>query len=221
MSAEHETVYIKGERNVAVQTHTVTLGDLLEIECSNQVVASRLKNQKFMKIIGEPEKRVVVSILKVISSIHKMYPQIEVQNLGETDLIVTYEKDRKSGTILYVIKTIIVSLITFIGSAFSIMAFHNDISITKLFGNIYKLLTGTTSSGFTILEISYSIGVTIGILVFFNHFGKKKSAKDPTPMEVQMRLYENDIQTTIVENASRKGRELDVDAKDTPNIYWN
>ena len=30
-------------------------------------------------------------------------------------------------------------------------------------------------------------------------------------MEVQMRLYENDIQTTLVENADRKGEEIDVD----------
>ncbi len=221
MSAEHETVYIKGERNVTVQTHTVTLGDLLEIECSNHAIVSRLKSQKFMKIVGKPEKRVVVSILKVIRHIHQTYPKVEIQNLGETDLIVTYEGEKKTEAIWYVIKTVLVSLITFVGSAFSIMAFHNDISITKLFGNIYKLLTGTTSSGFTILEISYSIGVAIGILVFFNHFGKKDSAKDPTPMEVQMRLYENDIQTTIVENASRKGRELNVDTNDSAPIYWD
>ena len=40
--------------------------------------------------------------------------------------------------------------------------------------------------------------------MFFNHFGKKRFTADPTPMEIQMRIYENDIQTTLVENASRK-----------------
>jgi stage II sporulation protein AB (anti-sigma F factor) len=33
---------------------------------------------------------------------------------------------------------------------------------------------------------------------------------DPTPMEIQMRLYENDIQTTLVENAARQKKELEV-----------
>ena len=61
------------------------------------------------------------------------------------------------------------------------------------------------------LEVSYSVGVAAGILIFFNHFGKKRFTVDPTPMEVQMRLYENDIQTTLVENADRKGEEIDVD----------
>ncbi len=30
-------------------------------------------------------------------------------------------------------------------------------------------------------------------------------------MEVEMRLYENDIQTTLIEDYSRKEKELDVD----------
>ncbi|WP_455055389.1 hypothetical protein [Merdimonas faecis] len=40
-------------------------------------------------------------------------------------------------------------------------------------------------------------------MVFFNHFGKSKVSVDPTPLEVEMRLYENDIQTTLIENYSR------------------
>ena len=54
------------------------------------------------------------------------------------------------------------------------------------------------------MEIAYSAGLMIGILIFFNHFGKRRFTVDPTPMEVQMRVYENDIQTTLIENAARK-----------------
>ena len=39
---------------------------------------------------------------------------------------------------------------------------------------------------------------------------KKRFTVDPTPMEIQMRLYENDIQTTLVENAARQKKELEV-----------
>ena len=69
------------------------------------------------------------------------------------------------------------------------------------------------------LEVSYSIGIIIGILVFFNHFGKKRFTVDPTPLEVQMRLYENDIQTTLVEDASRRREELDVGKANTVGSY--
>ena len=106
-------------------------------------------------------------------------------------------------------------IISFIGAAFSIMAFNNDVGTTKMFSQIYELVTGKTNSGFTILELTYCIGLTIGILTFFNHFGKKKFSVDPTPMEVEMRLYENDIQTTLIETYSRKEKELDVGSTNT------
>lgn len=48
---------------------------------------------------------------------------------------------------------------------------------------------------------------------FFNHFGKRRFSVDPTPIEVEMRLYENDLQTTLIENISRKEQELDVGTK--------
>ena len=74
---------------------------------------------------------------------------------------------------------------------------------------------GNKPDGFTILELTYSLGLAVGILIFFNHFGKKKLTVDPTPMEVEMRLYENDIQTTLIETYSRKERELHVDQTDS------
>ena len=110
----------------------------------------------------------------------------------------------------HILKTVFVVAVTFCGAAFSIMAFNNDVNVTRLFGQIHEFVTGQKTSGFTILELTYSIGMTIGILIFFNHFGKKRFTVDPTPMEVQMRLYENDIQTTLIEDSARKGDESDV-----------
>ena len=130
--------------------------------------------------------------------------------MGEQDIIITYEEQKTPGIFMNILKTAIVMLLTFCGAAFSIMAFNNDVSVTTLFSQIYEYVTGTGSDGFTILEVSYSVGVTVGILVFFNHFGKRRFTVDPTPMEVQMRLYENDIQTTLVDDASRREQELDV-----------
>lgn len=46
------------------------------------------------------------------------------------------------------------------------MAFNNDVGGTKLFGQIYELVMGKQSDGFTVLEVTYSIGLTFGILVF-------------------------------------------------------
>ena len=130
-------------------------------------------------------------------------------------MIIVYEKQQTPNKLFHLCKTAAVVLISFVGAAFSIMAFNNDVDTVKLFGQIYELLTGRASDGFTVLELTYCIGLVIGILTFFNHFGKKRFTVDPTPMEVEMRLYENDLQTTLIENFSRKEKELDVGSTDT------
>lgn len=210
MSVGNLTIYIKGDQNVEVQTPDVTLGDIVTMECTDSHVAAKLKSLKMIKIPEGKKHRYVVSILKLIEKMHEVYPNITVQNLGPADIIVTYEPVQKKSSIVDWTKTILVVLITFFGAAYSIMAFNNDVDTPKLFGQIYEQIMGVPKSGFTILELTYSIGVVIGILVFFNHFGKKKFTVDPTPMEVEMRLYENDIQTTLIENYARKEQELDV-----------
>ena len=65
------------------------------------------------------------------------------------------------------LKAAIVVLISFFGAAFFTMAFNNDVDTVKMLGQIYDLTTGKPSDGFTILEITYSIGLILGILIFF------------------------------------------------------
>lgn len=215
MSADQDTVYIKGDRDVEVTKREVTLGDIVTFECSNKAVIPKLKVLKILKIPDEGKHRYVISILKIIACIHEQYPGLDIQNMGETDIIVTYEDQNTSGVFIHAVKAIFVALLTFAGSAFAIMAFNNDASVSDLFSQVYEFVMGSKSDGFTIMEVTYSIGITIGILVFFNHFGKRRFTVDPTPLEVQMRVYENDIQTTLVENASRKGAEMDVGKADS------
>ena len=220
MASGNDTIYIKADRNVEVTKPDVMLGDVLSIECANSSVESRVKTLKLLKFHNTDKKnqnRTAVSILKVISCIHEIYPNADIQSLGEQDFIVTFEDQKTPGQFVHWIKVFLVVVITFCGAAFSIMAFNNDVDVTKLFGQIFELVTGNKSDGFTILEFTYCIGVIIGILVFFNHFGKKKFTVDPTPMEVEMRLYENDIQTTLIETYSRKEKELDVGTNNSGN----
>lgn len=221
MAVVNETIYIKGDANVEVTRPYATLGDLVQMECANPVVIPKLKTIKVLKFSDSSAKhshhnnsRTVVSVLKLIECIHEKYPGMNVQNLGEQDIIVTYENQKTASQFIHWLKVVCVVLISFAGSAFSIMAFNNDVDTSKLFDQIYELVVGQASDGFTLLEVTYSIGIVIGILVFFNHFGKKRFSVDPTPMEVEMRLYENDIQTTLVENYSRKGKEIDVGTTD-------
>ena len=210
-------LYIKAEKNIEITHAQVTVGDILELECKDEALISKIKPLKIFQFQKNPEKsktkrhRIVVSVLKIISLIHKSYPDLEIQNIGETDVIITYESQKGSNIFVEWIKVGSVVLITFVGSAFSIMTFSNDVQLPQLFQQIYDWVMGAPEKGFSLLELSYSIGLVIGIFVFFNHFGKKRFSEDPTPIEVEMRLYENDLQTTIIETYSRKGEEIGMD----------
>ena len=90
------------------------------------------------------------------------------------------------------------------------MTFNNDVNVGDVFKEIYKIITGMESSGFTVLELTYSVGLAFGIIVFFNHFAKFKINTDPTPLEVEMRLYEDNISKTLIQNDGRKESGIDV-----------
>ena len=221
MASENKILYIKGDRDVEVTKPDVTLGDLLSMECTDKLMLAKIKTLKIIRFKKSGRQRCVVSVLKIIACIHEKFPEADVQNLGESDIIVTYEDQKTPALAWHIIKTVFVAAVTFFGAAFSIMAFNNDVYVTKLFGQIYEFVTGQEAGGFTVLEIAYSMGVTAGILIFFNHFGKKRFTVDPTPMEIQMRLYENDIQTTLIENSERRGEEIDVGTTDTSGSNRN
>ena len=61
------------------------------------------------------------------------------------------------------------------------------------------------------LRFRYSIGLAAGIIIFYNHIGGKRLTSDPTPLEVEMRNYERDVNQAIVETADREKLEEDVD----------
>lgn len=219
MEINKKILYVKGESCISISKKEVLLKDLLKMECSDENVIKNLENIVILNIDSEKNKRYILSVLKIIKTIHEYDPDLEICNLGCGDFIVKYEVHPQKNTWTQSVKVIFVVLITFVGASFSIMTFNNDAGIPNLFSDIYEWVMGREKEGFTVLEFAYSIGISIGILVFFNHFGKKKFTEDPTPIEIEMRLYENNIQTTLIQNDSRKGLELDVDTTTHSGSY--
>lgn len=219
MAVGNGTLYIKADQCVEVKNRDVTLSDLLEMECADNQVVFKLKTIKVMKMPDQGKHRYVISVLKLIERIHKEYPNLDVQNMGSPDIIVVYEHPKKRNAVWQWCKVILVCLLSFVGAAFAIMTFNNDSGTSQLFIQIYELFTGKPHEGFSVLEAAYSIGLAAGIIVFFNHFGKRKFTVDPSPIEIEMQLYEQDIQTTIIAEHSRKGQEIDVDQSDCDGVY--
>lgn len=205
-----EIVYVKAERNVEVMQDDVFLKDMAKIYCADSHIAAKVKSLKVHQFSSSEQKRQVFSILKLIEMIQQVCPNTTVENLGETDVLVErVNVDRHKGPV-QVLKIVFVACISFFGTAFTIMAFHNDVGINQVFGKVYELVMGEPSGGYTILEVAYSIGLALGIIVFFNHIGGRRITKDPTPIEVEMRVYEKDVNDALIETADREGKVIDV-----------
>lgn len=205
-----DILYIKAPRITEVNKKDVYLADVADLYCADHALLAKCRTLKVLTVNAKKHKLYVCSMVEIVELIHKIDPKIEINNLGEQDFIVDYQYPPKKIIWFDWVKTGLVCLITFVGAAFAIMTFNNDTSVTDVFANIYKLVTGEESNGFTVLEISYSIGLPLGIVIFFNHISKKALSTDPTPMEVQMRLYEKDVDDAIIHNSERKETGVDV-----------
>ena len=198
-----ETLYIKLEQNITVNEPMIVIGHIAQMWCKDKDVLSRCMALKLTNIPTQ-KGRYLYSVFDVVQLIQQNYPDVEVENLGETDFIVEYGLNQKGNKIWEWVRTLFISIIIFFGAAFAIMTFNNDVGVSDVFQKIYHLVTGAESNGFTAIEIGYSIGLPLGILVFYNHFSKKKVTSDSTPLEVEMRLYEQDLNTAIIKDAERR-----------------
>jgi stage V sporulation protein AA len=156
----------------------------------------------------EKEEKKGFSVIQVIAMIEERYPGITVTNVGTPEFLLEYEGARHSSRTTAFLKTAIVSLISFFGAIFAIMTFNNDGDVMNVFSNIYRQVTGIESDGITVLEIGYTIGLPVGILFFFDHIGRKKDCVDPTPLEVQMRIYGDDVAASVIQKEEKLKQKL-------------
>lgn len=203
-------LYIKAEKSVEVTQDAVCLKDIAKMTCINEHILNKAKTLKIYHFPKKGENRQIISILKVIELLQKQFPTVCIMSLGETDTVVEKVKVQKEKRLTSILKILGVSLVCFFGTGFTIMAFHNDIGIDGVFTMVYEQVMGEPSDHYTVLEFFYSIGLAIGIIVFFNHVGGRRITKDPTPIEVEMKEYEESINKTLTEVWNREGKTIDV-----------
>lgn len=146
---------------------------------------------------------ILVDLLTVIPRIQEVYPDAEIQPIGEGRTIVQIEGPStaaKPSIALFVL----VWLLLFFGSALTIMNFHADVSMLEVQIRIVEMLTGRRDEHPYLFQIAYSLGIGLGMVIFFNHLFKKKWNEEPTPLEVEMFLYQKNIDQYVINEEYRK-----------------
>ena len=141
------TLYLKVDQNVQVHDTKVVIGDLAQILCTDKPTENLIKTIKVPQATDGKPGRHAMSVMELMDLIQKEVQGIEINNIGEHDFIVTYEKDTHAGKCFGYMKTIFVAALSFFGAAFTIMTFNNDVDIPKLFAQLYQQYTGMESNG--------------------------------------------------------------------------
>lgn len=205
---KEDVVYLKVGQSVQVLNKRITMEDVAEVYAWNHDIVKALGEIVVLTVKGDKNEKNVVSSLKLIQLIQKEYPGVQVELIGEPDVLVEYRIPMPEKKGIEYAKLAVLTLIVFFGSAFTIMTFNTDVSVGDLFDMIYSLVMGEEKKGGSVLELFYSIGIPIGVLGFYNHYNPSKVKEDPTPIHVEMRNYEEEMNKAIIADAAREGSEI-------------
>ena len=213
VAMEKKIIYLKAEQSSYVNHGKIHIGDIASVFCEDRAIEKQIRNIVLYEFdeAKEKEGRIFVSILLLIEKISEKIPCGEVRNVGELDMVVYYKtREEESKKWVQTVKILFICATCFFGAGITVMGYNNDVDMTKVFEQLYKVFLGDKPNGPTFVELFYSVGLMLGIFLFFNHVPGKKVTNEPTPIQVQMRLYEQDVNRTFLLGASRKGEELDV-----------
>lgn len=201
-------IYIKPVEKVQiVERKLVFLKDIAEILVGGQTEAD-IGSIVVFKIPKDGTDSYLISVMDVIKAITNHLPDATVSNVGETDILVEYCPVAKKQNIpLMYFKVAFVFIVLVAGAATAIMSFHTDAEIPKIFENYYYIFFGENKDMPAILSIPYSLGLGLGIIVFFNHFSKFYVTNDPTPIEVQMTTYEKETTASVVDALNKESKQ--------------
>lgn len=190
------TLYVRLYKRTTIQVKkSVTIGEIADI-LGPPDIKSKVETMKIFHIPDTTKNSCyVVPIMKLIQTILKEYPNADVQSVGDPDAVIEYHHQViKTKDFLEWLKVVIVCIIIFAGAFVCIMAYNTDVSLAKTFVAIHQMITGEEVDQPYFLSVPYSIGISIGVFIFFNHFGHKKITEDPTPMQIEMSTYEEDAE---------------------------
>lgn len=206
-------LYLRLKKKIVIRPErTVTLGMAARLLTDDEETEQALKELQLYRHHAGEGNRAVLDILHIVKALRQFMPELAVETFGEPQvLIIVANRPAKPRMVVLIGAW----LLLFFGAGLAIMNFHTDVSMKEVQIRIVELVTGKRVDHPLWFQIPYSVGIGLGMAVFFNHLFRKRFNEEPNPLEVELYTYQENVNAYVIsEEMSKKQRDGLEDADD-------
>lgn len=196
-----DTLYVRLRLRLVIRPGgTVRLGDTARL-LAGEELERRLSQLVIYRHRPEEGDRVIIDTLHIVRAVTEAEPGLAVEFVGDPQtLVAVADKPQKPLPGMMVLAW----LLLFFGSGLAIMNFHADVSMLEVHRRMTELITGEKPARPLWFQIPYSIGVGLGMTLFFNRVFRRKLNEEPNPLEVEMYLYQDNVDAYVIAEEMQK-----------------
>jgi stage V sporulation protein AA len=201
-----DQVYIRLRQKIKIpKKKKILLKDIAYISATEQW-KKLLENSFMYQVKKEDNNIVVIDIFTVIERLRNLHPNLDIQSIGPNQTIVYVATKPKTPNFLLIS---FIWILLCIGSAMAIMNFHYDVSMQEVHQKLHFMLTGEKEEFPLWIQIPYSFGLGLGMILFFNHVFKKRINEEPSPLEVEIFNYQQNLDQYVILHENEVNRKND------------
>ncbi|WP_336771801.1 stage V sporulation protein AA [Paenibacillus sp. MMO-58] len=201
-ATEPSALYLRLKKKVSIRPErSVTLGQVSRLLAPNEKLEQELSELVLYRHHKGDGNRVVIDLLQIVRVVREAAPQLSVEAYGDPQVLIMISAKPQKPRIAVLI---FAWLLLFFGAGLAIMNFHTDVSMKEVHIRIVELLTGKRTDHPLWFQIPYSIGIGLGMILFFNHLFKKRFNEEPNPLEVELYTYQENVNAYVIADEMRK-----------------
>lgn len=206
-TSKHSVLYLRLKKRIYIKpNHQVTLGQASRLLGANDLLEDQLKKLILYEHKKSDGNRFVIDLLQIVRAIREREPDLAVEAYGDPQvLVMVSEKPVKPRIPILILAW----LLLFFGAGLAIMNFHTDVSMKEVHIRIVELITGKRTDHPLWFQIPYSLGIGLGMVLFFNHLFRKRFNEEPNPLEVELYMYQENVNAYVIADEMRKKSDYD------------
>ncbi|MFC4022887.1 stage V sporulation protein AA [Oceanobacillus longus] len=195
-----EIIYLRMKKRIELSIRRqVYLKDIAYISAAPEY-KKKLMETSIYRITKKDKNIVIIDSFLIIDHLTALNQGIDIQLLGPEQTIIQIIEKKKPVNVWI---AAFVWLLLFIGTAMTIMNFHYDVSMQEVQQKLHFILTGKENEFPLWIQIPYSFGLGIGTLLFFNHWFNRRFNEEPSPLEVEIYNYQQDLNNYLNQHENK------------------